>query len=166
MCGQRSNYFVLVLLLVLYCAVLLPFGLAQEQNQNSSLTLAQLNGLWKQGLDLTQTLPQDFDQYQENLKNQINLLQSNNQLLTDNNNLLIDKNLSLSKSSFQLMEQVTTLEQKSEQLQKYIDDSIVYITKAQDDAKKLILQNKLLKYGGIIIICIAGYETGKLLKIY
>jgi hypothetical protein len=47
-----------------------------------------------------------------------------------------------------------------------IDNSIISITNAEKEAKKLILQNKILKYGGIIIIVFAGYETGKIIKIW
>jgi hypothetical protein len=88
-----------------------------------------------------------------------------NLLLANNNLLLITKNRSLTELSQQLMGQVTTLEKKSNQLQTLVDSSIITITDAQKEAKKLELQNKILKislYGTTITIAgIAIYLGGE-----
>ena len=166
MCLKRSNRILLVLSLVF--VLFLPCGFIQAQKINSPLTLEQQNGLWSQLLERLTNLPKSFEDYNQSLLYQANLLQISNQSLTDSNLLLITKNKLLMESLTRSGAKVVSLETKLETLQKSIDGSIIVITDAQKQADKLIFQNKLLKISlysvGIILTSEAIYLGGKALK--
>jgi predicted PurR-regulated permease PerM len=161
MCLKRSNRILLVLSLVF--VLFLPCGFIQAQKINSPLTLEQQNGLWNQLLERLTNLPKLFEDYNQILLSQANLLQISNQSLTTKNQLLME---SLTRSGAK----VVSLETKLETLQKSIDSSIIVITDAQKQANVLIFQNKLLKIGlysaGIILTGEVIYLGGKALKVW
>lgn len=173
----------------LLCVVALCCGSLTVQAQSSDLTSTLPEPLWTVLLQATADLPTQIDALKLDYETQVTSLQDNNaRLISRNSELensnasLSDRNLSLEISNLTLTRQnadlasslkasqadLATSEAERKRLESALSDSLRSITKAQDEAKKLVNTTTLLRIGcwtlGILAVGESAYIVGHALK--
>lgn len=144
------------LLFALFLLWCIPTLTAQSSSPTSTkldpITQAS-QSLWASLLDITQSLPQNFNSFTDSLTSQVSKLQDSNTQLANSNKSLMQQNEDLTASVQLSQAQAAISENKSKQLQMDLNVSTAYtiqvevdLKAAQDDARALAFQKSLTEY--------------------
>jgi hypothetical protein len=169
---------------VLFFALALCFGSLTAQGQSSTPTspppaipLSLSEPLWQTLLPLITGLPTSFQSFKDNLTSQVSFLQQTMLSLQSSSAIFRADNESLTASLAISQGLESTLENRSTQLQKALDASMLStiqvqadLRKAQGEAKALEAQVSVFRIGcitlGVGLGAVAVYEGGHALKLW
>jgi len=160
LCGRRDDGTFLWLSLVLVLGLLLLFFSAPAVYPQS---LPKPNDPWMTLKVSIDSLPQAISSYNSSLTTQLNELQKTNSSLMDSVNRLEANNLALTQLLQTSRQQAATSTAALSRLQSDLISSTASITQAQNQARVLEAQGKLLKIGlvsALAVIAGVGVYSG------